>query len=186
MHSLYCTLKIIVLHLFWKLSMRHTHIDKIVMNTLVYDRSVGLNRVEQAVNDIMERHKEEGIPICKICRAPARLTRRGISLIITLFMNGKKEIVPLRVEDEDMARFRYCTDADLKSWRGKWIQCIRTNSDAPFKFILNQVKKCLRTAFNRFKHKLERNAHKMNVHLRKKCSRERAGDSFRPRTYCVR
>ena len=152
------------------------------MNATITD--VATNRlwvVEQALSAIMTAAKD-AIPIKGFTQAPARLKRLGISHLVTLEddYTGKEEIVPLRVvDDSSLIHSRFCTTEELVSWRGKLIHAIGRDWSTDLPRAIRKVRQCLKTAWNRFQHKLEKSFHRLNV----RTGRYRPWRARKDRTY---
>ena len=144
------------------------------MNTASMDVAINpLWVVEQILNKIMSVGRRSGkhrdtIPIKGFTQAPARLKRLGISHLVTLEdgRTGKEELVPLWVEDDSsVIHTRFCKTDDLTSWRGKEIHRITKSCFRNAALLDRRVRQCLKTAWNRFRHKIEKSLHKLNIRV---------------------
>lgn len=141
-------------------------LSKIMNDSLVYFGNNPIAMVMKVLREIDAMKDEIGIPIKTFIRAPARLMRRGVSILVTLEQEGRDELVPLRVEDESVLYYRFCSHEEMAVWHGKYIHPIRPESCTTIQDLVKMVIKCLKTAFNRFMRNLQKNACKLNKQVR--------------------
>ncbi len=131
----------------------------------------------------------ESIPIKGFTQAPARLKRRGISHLVTLedYWTGKEVVVPLGVEDDKyLVRTQFCRTMNpdshrgLASWRGREVHRISGECTRNMDLLPMRIWQCLKAEWNRFRHKLEKSLHRLNVRIGKyRPFRSRKDRSFR-------
>ncbi|MES2315051.1 MAG: hypothetical protein V4524_03915 [Patescibacteria group bacterium] len=129
--------------------------------------------VEKALTHIDKIKEKLEIPMTEFVSAASRLKRnRGISFLVTFEANGKKELVPLRVESTKMEIHTQFTDKeDTVSWRGRQIHSISIELGQTMGDLVRKITTYLKMSFNRFKRRLQSYAHHNKLKLEKRLTR---------------
>ena len=146
---------------------------ELAFNELIDPHADPKSIVFEILHRISDMRKELGLPIEGFVEAPARLKRLGVTFLVKLEQFGKKELVPLRVENTKVMYTRFCLKEDMASWIGKFVHSISVKSGQTLGDLFKKVTMCLKTSFHRFMRKIQKNAHKNNVRLAKEFARTR-------------
>lgn len=138
---------------------------------LVYDQpsTYRVAAVEQAFKDIAASDETLAASIKEVVRAPGRLVRKGINLLVKVVIAGthgaREDFIPVRVKtDSNVNRRLEQTDSWRPSWKGRFIQDICLDYCRDFSDVRRKVWDCLRTAINNIlRRKRNRNAQKANL-----------------------